>query len=134
MRMPADSRRRQGFSLIEVLVAAAVLSVGLLALISLQASLIRSSSDARAFTTATSLAKDQLETLRTFNNMKTGASYQALTDGSDSPGGSGGVNYSRSWTVARFVYNQDPDGNPATADGRFVAYANDTGDPPNPYN
>src|SRR5205085_1475660 len=36
--------RIAGFSLIEVLVAAAVLSIGLLALVSLQASLIRSSS------------------------------------------------------------------------------------------
>jgi type IV pilus modification protein PilV len=130
-RLPTSYR---GFSLIEILVAAAVLSVGLLALVSLQASLIRSSSDARAFTEATTLAKDQLETLRTFNNMKTGASYQALTDGSDTPAGSGNVNYARSWTINRYVYNQDPDGNPATADGQFVAYANDTGDPPTPYN
>jgi prepilin-type N-terminal cleavage/methylation domain-containing protein len=126
--------RHRGFSLIEVLVAAAVLSVGLLALVSLQASLIRSSSDARAFTTATALAKDQLETLRTFDNMKTGASYQALTDGSDTPDATGGVGFTRTWMVSRYVYNQDPDGNPATADGQFVPYASDTGDPPNPYN
>lgn len=134
MTRTAGYRRRHGFSLIEVLVAAAVLAVGLLALISLQASLIRSSSSARAFTMATTLAKDQLETLRTFDNMKTGSSYQALTDGSDSPGAMGGVSFSRSWTVSRYVYNQDPDGNPATADGQFVAYANDSGDPPSAYN
>jgi type IV pilus modification protein PilV len=134
MRPAIQSRYRNGFSLIEVLVAAAVMSVGLLALISLQASLIRSSSDARAFTTATALAKDELETLRTFNNMKTGASYQGLTDGSDAPSTAGGVSFTRSWTVSRYVYNQDPDGNSATADGQFVLYANDTGDPPNPYN
>ena len=134
MTRPFGSRHCHGFSLIEILIAAAVLSIGLLALVSLQASLMRSSSDARAFTTATALAKDQLETLRTFNNMKTGTSYQALTDGSDSPDSSGGVSFARSWTVSRYVYNQDPDGNSATADGQFVAYANDTGDPPSPYN
>jgi prepilin-type N-terminal cleavage/methylation domain-containing protein len=129
-----ESHHGNGFSLIEVLVAAAVLSIGLLGLVSLQASLIRSSGDARAFTTATGLAKDQLETLRDFNNMKTGLSYQALTDGSDSPGNIGGVNFVRTWTISRYVYNQDPDGNPSTADAKFVPYANDTGDPPNPYN
>jgi type IV pilus modification protein PilV len=126
--------RQHGFSLIEVLIAAAVLSIGLLALVSLQASLIRSSSDARNFTTATALAKDQLETLRTFNTMKTGASYQSLSDGSDTPQSAGGARFARSWIVSRYVYNQDPDGNSSTADGQFVAYANDTGDPPNPYN
>ena len=48
----------RGFSLIEVLVAAAVLSVGLLALASLQVSIVRTSSDAKAYSVALSLAKD----------------------------------------------------------------------------
>ena len=126
--------RARGFSLIEVLVAAAVLSVGLLALASLQMSLVRTSADAKAYTVAVALAKDKLEELRTYTDVRGTLSYQALTDGTDAPGNVGGVEYTRGWTVTRYVYNRDPDGNALTADRAFLAYATDTGDTPNPFN
>ena len=126
--------RVRGFSLIEVLVAAAILSVGLLALGSLQVSLVRSSADAKAYTVALSLAKDKVEELRTFSNVRGTLSYQSLTDGNDTPGEVSGVSYTRGWTVSRYVYNRNPDGNVATDDRKFVPFASDTGDTPNPYN
>ena len=128
------SRIQRGFSLIEVLVAAAVLSLGLLALASLQVSLVRTSADSKAYSVALSLAKDKLEELRTFNDVRGPRSYQSLTDGTDAPGNVGGVEYTRGWTVTRYAYNWNPDGNPATADRKFLAYASDTGDTPNPFN
>ena len=134
MKRVSPSRMQQGFSLIEVLVAAAVLSVGLLALASLQMSIVRTSSDSKAYSVALSLAKDKLEELRTFNDVRGVRSYQSLTDGTDTPGNVGGVEYSRGWTVTRYAYNWNPDGNPATVDRKFLAYGSDTGDTPNPFN
>jgi prepilin-type N-terminal cleavage/methylation domain-containing protein len=128
-----DRRRQHGFSLVEVLVALAVLAIGLLAIAQLQSALIRSSGEARAFSVATGLAKDKMEELRSFNNVRGGSSYQSLTDGSESLGVVGGTDYTRTWTVQRFVFNKDPDGNPATYDGAFVAYDQDTGDTPSAY-
>src|SRR3990167_11369524 len=122
MKRFAPLRMQAGFSLIEVLVAAAVLSVGLLALASLQMSIVRTSSDSKAYSVALSLAKDKLEELRTFNDVRGVRSYQSLTDGTDTPGNVGGVEYSRGWTVTRYAYNRNPDGNPATADRMFLAY------------
>ena len=128
------SRHAGGFSLMEVLVAAAVLSVGLLALASLQVSLVRTSADSKAYSVALSLAKDKIEELRSFNGVRGAVSYQSITNGSDAPGTVGAVNYSRGWTVTRYAYNKDPDGNPATADRKFLPYGTNTGDTPNPYN
>ncbi|CAN5138032.1 hypothetical protein BH11PSE14_BH11PSE14_13760 [soil metagenome] len=123
-----------GFSLIEVLVAAAVLSIGLLALATLQVSLVRTAADSKAYSVALSLAKDKIEELRSFSNIRGPRSYQSITDGTDAPGNVGGVDYARGWTVTRYAYNKDPDGNPSTADRKFLAFAIDTGDTPNPFN
>jgi prepilin-type N-terminal cleavage/methylation domain-containing protein len=127
------ARRAHGFSLVEVLVALAVLAIGLLAIAQLQSALIRSSGESRAFSVGTGLARDKLEQLRAFNAVRGGQSYQALTDGNESLGVIDGTDYQRSWTVARYVFNKDPDGNPATYDGAFVPYDTDTGDTPTPY-
>lgn len=127
------ARGQRGFSLLEVLVAAAVLAIGLLALAQLQGALIRSSAEARAFSLATSLAKDKIEEMRAFNTLRSGDSYQALADGSEELGVISGIDFRRSWTVTRYVFNRDPDGNRATYDGVFQVYATDTGDTPNPY-
>ena len=66
-----------GVSLLEVLVAALVFGIGILALISLQTSLLRSSSDARDRTIATNLAQDEMEQLRSFTDP---AGYASVLD------------------------------------------------------
>ena len=126
-------RHRGGFSLVEVMIAAAVLAIGLLAVAQLQGALFRASAEARAFSQATALAKDKIEELRAYNTLRTGDSYQALTDGSEDLGEISGTAFRRSWTITRYVFNRDPDGNKATYDGVFQPYATDTGDTPNPY-
>jgi hypothetical protein len=115
------------------MVALAVLAIGLLAIAQLQSALIRSSGEARSFSIATGLAKDKLEQLRAFNEVRGGRSYQALTDGRESLGEIDGTVFERSWTVARFIFNRDPDGDPTTYDGAFVPFADDTGDSPGAY-
>jgi prepilin-type N-terminal cleavage/methylation domain-containing protein len=70
MMKPYSSKRgRKGFSLIEVLVAVVVMSLGLLALASLQSALIRSSSDAKARSLAMAIAKQKIEQLAAYQTL-----------------------------------------------------------------
>lgn len=80
---------QSGFSLLEVLVAVVVVSVGFLALASLQINLVRASSDSKSQTTALGLAKDMVEANRSFTSM---AGYIDL-DKSTSTTAIGGVSY-----------------------------------------
>jgi type IV pilus modification protein PilV len=109
--MSAISRIRsnRGFSLIEVLVAVVILSVGLLALASLQLSVIRSSSEAKAEAAAAAIAKDQIEHLRSFTTVVPGyrdnidtTTWANVTDN----GGLGGVAFQWQQTVTRYVYDK----------------------------
>ena len=59
------SRQRQdGFTLVEVLIAVAVMAIGLLAMAQMQVLTIRFNAENRAFTEATTLATGQLEYLK----------------------------------------------------------------------
>ncbi len=102
------NRRRAGFSLIEVLIAVVVLSVGLLALGALQASLVRSSAEAKARAGALSLAEDRLERMRSF-----GDNYHGLTGTTETTADLGGtisgVDYTRRTTVQRYAYDRVSD-------------------------
>lgn len=73
---------RRGFSLIEVLIAVLVLSVGLLALGALQASLVRSSTESKARSVALAIAEQQLEGMRTFSSVDT-PGYADIDDAED---------------------------------------------------
>jgi type IV pilus assembly protein PilV len=57
-------RRQEGFSLIEVLVALAILAVGLLGLALFQVTAIKGNAIASKWTVATELAQDRIETFR----------------------------------------------------------------------
>jgi type IV pilus modification protein PilV len=92
----------RGFSLLEVLVAVIILSVGLLALASLQLTLMRSSTDSKAQSVALAIAKDKLEDLRSFHDMN---AYVALTDSgpTTSAPGDGSVTFSTTTTITRYA-------------------------------
>jgi type IV pilus modification protein PilV len=99
-------RHARGFSLLEVLVAIVILSIGLLALAILQLNLIRSSTDAKAQSVALALAKEQIESLRAFPDWP---SYIALTD-STSTNADFGTEYTITTTIDRFaLVDDDPD-------------------------
>ena len=121
MKLINSISRHRGFSLLEVLIAVVVLSVGLLALASLQVSLIRSSSESKAQSFAMALAKEKLELLTSYQ--VTGASdsscispssgtvntcYRAIdTETSELPIAIGGVTFTRTTLVSRYAYRKD---------------------------
>ncbi len=130
MKIMHSMRTDRGFSLIEVLIAVVILSVGLLALASLQLGLIRSSSETKTQSTAMALAKEKLERLASYRALGgadntcvsptaggTNTCYRAIdaegmaavdfdpvTAGAQSE--MGGVNYSRGTTVTRYVFDK----------------------------
>jgi type IV pilus modification protein PilV len=116
---------RAGFSLIEVLVSVAVLAFGLLALAALQSAMVRSSTDTKARSVALSVAKDQVEELRSYRTID---DYLALTDSNANFTDATGTTYAITTTVERFAFDADPDNNPATDDGVFKPFGTDTGD------
>jgi len=63
--------KQSGFSLIEVMVAVLVLSIGILAVSKLQTSLLRSGSDSNARSVAAALAHKKIDDLRRFVNLTT---------------------------------------------------------------
>ncbi|MEO6593438.1 MAG: prepilin-type N-terminal cleavage/methylation domain-containing protein [Planctomycetota bacterium] len=112
-------RRSSGFSLIEAMVAIIILSVGLLALATLQARLMRSSADGKLQSAALAMAKAEIERQRTFRDA---ASWR--NDIVDAPAATvnlsiGGQNFAftRSMVVDRFQWN------PAAATPAFVPVA-----------
>ncbi len=88
---------QNGFSLIEVLIAMAILALAMLAAASMQFSSIRNNASGNMVTEANMLAKAQMEVL------KNTADVTTMVDGTenniDAAGQPGGI-YNRSWTVA----------------------------------
>jgi type IV pilus modification protein PilV len=82
-------KREQGYTLIEVLIGVALLSIGLLAVAQMQILTITTNTAANQKTTAITLAQDQLELLRM-------RPYSTL--GNAPLSDSSGI-YTRSWTV-----------------------------------
>ena len=114
----------RGFSLLEVLIAVAILSFGLLALTSLQASLVRNSSEAKQRSTALSLAKDRIEELRAFDSM---GDYYAMTDsGTPQNVSVGDFAFTVSTAVERYGFNKDPDNDGDEDDAVFKKIDSDT--------
>ncbi len=102
--------RNRGFSLIEVLIAMVVLSVGLLALASLQVQIMRTSADTKSKSGGLSLAQQKIEELRGFvssdeykaiNSSSYVSNVTEMTDAA-----AGGTSFTRSWTVKRYVLDR----------------------------
>lgn len=90
------SFKQSGFSLIEVLIAMAILAISLLAAATMQVSSIRNNASGNMVTQANMLAKAQMEVLKNTADLTT------LADGAenniDADGQPGGI-YNRSWMV-----------------------------------
>jgi len=88
--------KQSGFSLIEVLIAMAILAISLLAAATMQVGSIRNNASGNMVTQANMLAKAQMEVLKNTADLTT------LADGAetniDADGQPGGI-YNRSWMV-----------------------------------
>lgn len=130
MGIHSRTRGQAGFSLLEVLVSLVIMSVGMLSLAQLQASLIRSSADAKSQTLAMAIAKLKIEKLASVQSLGgTDAAcvspsdwmlgqtscYRAVTDeGAEDVDGDpilpgtqplGGVEFEVSTEVTRYVFD-----------------------------
>ena len=96
-------KNKRGFTLVEFLIATAILSIGLLALINLQLMAIRGNHDSKEMTRAVLLAEKKMEELKN-------TAYSSLTIGTaqdtNNPmnglGQSGGI-FNRSWTIQNYA-------------------------------
>lgn len=94
---------RQGFTLLEVLIAMFILTVAILALVSVTVTVIKGNVSNKMVTTATTLAKDQLETLKN-SSLTDDAGFNGITTNSWAAV-SGFPQYERRWTVTTITGN-----------------------------
>lgn len=96
------AKNKNGFSLVEFMIAIAILAIGLLALVGLQSTAIKGNFSAKNLTTAVLLAEKKMEE---FKN----TSFASLTNGTfndannslTGTGTSGGL-FNRSWTIQTY--------------------------------
>ena len=88
---------RNGFSLIEVLIAMAILAMSLLAAATMQLGSIRNNASGNMVTQANMLAKAQMEVLKNTADLSTLA--DGVQNNINADGLPGGI-YNRSWTVS----------------------------------
>ena len=86
--LPASPAPRRGVSLVEALVAMAVMAIGMLALVGVQGTMRLNSDLARQRTEATRIASEEIERLRSFTSMaavngKSDVSYDEITTRTD---------------------------------------------------
>lgn len=98
--------RNRGFGLIEVMVAIAVIGIGVTGLVVLQKTFLRSSSENMNRSVAMELAKSKLEDFRRFDDVVSGtANYVDIVSGNDTVA-VGGQNYSRTWGITDLYYDK----------------------------
>lgn len=87
----------KGFTLVEVLVALLVFSIGMLGLIKLQGAVTLSSAESRMYTQAVNLAQDKVEELRNYVHQTTYDAYASEPNGSEITGTN--ATFTRTWAV-----------------------------------
>lgn len=120
MKQPQKSTKNsliKGFTLLEILIALLIISIGLASLATLQGKLTRYSAVAKQRTLAINLAEQQIETMRSFYTMvDTGANACSTTKSgfddlvSCSDGATisaGNMQFNVSWDIGNFVQNAD---------------------------
>lgn len=118
---PTSINKLRGFSLIEVMLAVLVLSIGILAVSKLQTSLLRSGADANNRSVAASIAQQKVDDLRRFIQLTAPGAWSAAITSPDLLGfnhiasnegglmGPGDIpvgnqNYALSWTVDNYRF------------------------------
>lgn len=99
----ADHHNQNGFTLLEILLAITIFAIGLLAVATMQVSAIHGNKLGNEWTQATTLAQQQLETLKsgdiTTAAYTPGGPYSDPNNPITGTGTSGGI-FTRSWTIA----------------------------------
>jgi type IV pilus assembly protein PilV len=95
----------QGFTMLELLIAIAILAIGLLGLATLQSTSIQGNRDSKELTTAVFLAEKKMEEMKSaaFNAapLNIGSSTD-INNPMNGSGATGGIYY-RSWNVQRYL-------------------------------
>jgi type IV pilus modification protein PilV len=96
-----NTKRQQGFTLIEAMVALLVVSLGMLGIVGFQLALSLNSDVAKQRTEATRLAQEKVEQLRTFDSLTSYASN--LVSGSETitaTAAGSNTSFTRTWSVS----------------------------------
>lgn len=96
--------RNRGFTLIEILIAMFILTVAILALVSVTVMVIKGNSLNKMMNTATTLAKDQMETIKNSSQTDDAADFNNIASSSWS-NVTGFPDYQRQWTVTTIIGN-----------------------------
>jgi len=126
--MPVRNTRNMGFTLLEIMIAVLIISIGLTALANLQGKLTRYSAMAKQRTLAMNLAEQQIETMHSFYTMGSTNADPCTTAQSGYDDLTACVNgttvsvsnfeFSLSWAIDAFVQNSD---------GTTETFSNETG-------
>lgn len=100
----SNIERNHGFTLIEILIAMFILTVAILALVSVTIMVIKGNSLNKMMNTATTLAKDQLETIKSSSQTDDDADFFNIASSSWS-NVTGFPDYQRQWTVTTIIGN-----------------------------
>ncbi|MEW6674880.1 MAG: prepilin-type N-terminal cleavage/methylation domain-containing protein [Nitrospirota bacterium] len=100
-------KNQNGFTLVEVLIALAILSIGLLALAGLQVVVIKGNTGSKNLSSAVILAEAKIEELKKsgFVNLVNG-NFQDANNPVNETGQAGGI-FTRSWAIADYLGSAD---------------------------
>ena len=99
---------KDGFTLFEVLVAISILSIAMLAIASMQYSVVNGNITGRQFTSALEIARGQMELLKN-EDVATSPLLSSTSTGANANNPIDGV-YTCTWTVNDFSFDSDADG------------------------